>query len=67
MKKIQYGVWAPEEKNGDGGYWQLYDTVAEAAKDCGIAPIYIIKPRLVGSFRIVTKPIRVKKRKKAKK
>lgn len=50
----------------DEGYWDIYSSLEDAATSSGGVEIFTARPRLLGKFKMVTKPIRIKSRKKKK-
>lgn len=60
-----YLVW--DENDHDEGYWQQYSSLDDAiSSNDGHANVYIATPRRIGTFKIASKIIRIKKRKPKK-
>lgn len=61
-KKL-YLVWEQENEN-ESGYFLQFDTLREAI-DAGVQPteVYIASIRFLGKFKMVTKPVKIKRRK----
>ena len=62
-KKI-YLVWIAPENEGEPGYFSQYDTVLDACSDNEGCEIFIANVKSIGKYKAVTKPVRIKKRKK---
>jgi hypothetical protein len=56
-----------EATETDCGYWSQYDSLEDAVCNHSAMEIYTARPRLLGKFKMVNKPVRIKARKKVKK
>lgn len=59
-----YLVWHTDD--GESFYFLQYDSLSEAVQEHPNCEVHIARPRLLGRFKIVTKPTRIKKRKTKK-
>lgn len=58
--KRVYLVWQSGE---DQNYYDQYGSLAEAVEQNNKAEIFIARPRCIGRYKTVTKPVRIKRRK----
>lgn len=63
MDKKIYLIWN-EPDGEDIGYWSIFHSLHDAAGDT-TSPhdIHVAKPRLIGKYKLVTKPKRFKRKK----
>lgn len=72
MKLKQYAVWQEEQfdekgEQVDGGYWSLYDSIADAIGTEGDgAEVYVLRAQFSGRYKLTTKTQRMRLRKKRK-
>lgn len=72
MKLKQYAIWQDEQfdEKGeviDGGYWSLYDSIADAIGSEGDgAEVYVLRAKFAGRYKVITKTQRMRIRKKRK-
>jgi hypothetical protein len=60
---LVWNDWDSEPNNG--GYWEHFDSVADAVSTHGAGvEVYRAKPERLGKFKIQTKCVRIKARKK---
>lgn len=60
-----YLVWEEDDSMSAGGYFNQYDTLTEAVQAYrGQAEIYVANIKRLGQFKMQTKCVRVKSRKK---
>jgi len=68
--KKQYCVWVKEDENGDGGYFQDYDSIDDAAEDTSNTDhengveIFEAIYKSIGKYKRETRTIKVPKRSK---
>lgn len=60
-----YLTWTEPDDPDEYGFFSIYDTLAEAVSDGNAhREIFVARPRRVGKFKMVTRPVRVKARRK---
>lgn len=45
-------------------YWLQFDSLLDAASEAGTREVYIATPKLLGKFKVITKPVKIKNKKK---
>lgn len=60
-----YLVWEDDSDCESGGYFSQYDTISDAVQSTGgVVEVFVANVKRLGNFRMSTKAVRVKTRKK---